>query len=460
MNHQSDSICALSTPAGRSGMAVVRVSGEKSFQIFESIFFPVRHFEAPHARLAMLGRIVDPVDGSVIDEAVATCFPSPHSYTGEDMVEFSLHGNPVLVATLLDCLCACGARIAEPGEFTMRAFLHGRMDLTQAEAVRDLIEATTRRQAQVAAMQKSGTIALHLNPVKERLIEVIVNLESAIEFVEEDLPLQSREAVVEQLRGLQDDLSKWIDSYRQGKIVRDGFSMAVIGRPNVGKSSVFNALLAQDRSIVAEAPGTTRDLVSEYANMSGIPVRLMDTAGIRQSNDPIEQLGMERSHQAIADSDAVLLVVDGSRQLSSEDVDLRNGLELRTCIIVVNKCDLPMLWTLEQMKQFADRLTLVVVSAKTGSGMEQLRAAAFSGIMGTPAGWQDGIMVTNLRHCRCLENAREQLERAASALIGEMSEEFALTDMHGALKSLGEITGDTHVEDVLAKIFANFCIGK
>jgi tRNA modification GTPase len=460
MKDQTDTICALSTPAGRSGLAVVRMSGERSIEFFRKIFPSIKQYDATPARLAMLGRIVDPSNGSVIDEAVATCFPSPNSYTGEDMVEISLHGNPVLITALLDELCSFGARIAEPGEFTMRAFLHGRMDLTQAEAVRDLIEATTRRQAQVAARQQSGSISLQIRPVKERLIEIIANLESAVEFVEEDLALESREAVVEQLAGLQDELGKWIGSYRQGKIIRDGFSMAVVGRPNVGKSSVFNALLAQDRSIVAEAPGTTRDMVSEYANMGGIPVRLMDTAGIRKSDDHIEQLGMDRSQQAIADSDAVLLVVDTSRPQLREDAELRNGLELRTGIVVLNKSDLPSCWTFEEMEQFAGKLPRVVASAKTGSGIEQLRSAIFNGTMGTAASGQDGIMVTSLRHCRCLENARENLERAAAALIKGMSEEFALIDLHRALKALGEITGETHVEDVLAQIFSSFCIGK
>jgi tRNA modification GTPase len=460
MKDQTDTICALSTPAGRSGLAVVRMSGERSCEYFSRIFLSKKKYDVFPARRAMLGRIVDPGDGSIIDEAVATCFPSPNSYTGEDMIEISLHGNPVLIAELLHRLCCFGARIAEPGEFTMRAFLHGRMDLTQAEAVRDLIESTTKLQAQTAARQQSGSISLELKPAKERLIEIIVNLESAVEFVEEDLELKSREAVVEQLSGLQKELGKWIESYRQGKIVRDGFGMAVVGRPNVGKSSVFNALLAQDRSIVTEAPGTTRDLVSEYASIDGIPVRLTDTAGIRKSDDSIERLGMERSRQAIADSDVVLLVVDASLPQSNEDADLRSGLELRTCIVVMNKSDLAARWTFEEMQQFAGKLRLVIVSAKAGSGIEQLRSAILDEIMGTAVSGQDGIIVTNLRHCLCLENARENLERAAAALIKGMSEEFALTDLHSALKELGEITGETHVEDVLEQIFANFCIGK
>jgi tRNA modification GTPase len=460
MKDQTDTICALSTPTGRSGLAVVRMSGEQSPEYFRKIFISKKKYDVFPVRLAMLGRIVDPKDSSVIDEAVATCFAAPNSYTGEDMVEISLHGNPVLIAALLDMLCSFGARIAEPGEFTMRAFLHGRIDLTQAEAVQDLIESTTMRQAQTAARQQGGSISLQLKAAKERLMEIIANLESTVEFVEEDLDLESREAVAEHLADLQEKLGKWIESYRQGKIIRDGFSMAVVGRPNVGKSSVFNALLAQDRSIVTEAPGTTRDLVSEFANMSGIPVRLTDTAGIRKSDDCIEQLGMDRSRQAIADSDAVLLVVDTSRPQSSEDADLRGSMELKTCIVAMNKSDLVARWTFEEMQQFAGKLPLLVVSAKTGTGIEQLHSTIINGIMGTAASGQDGIMVTHLRHCRCLENVRENLERAAAALGNGMSEEFVLTDLHSALKALGEITGETHVEDVLEQIFSSFCIGK
>jgi tRNA modification GTPase len=271
MKDQMDTICALSTPPGRSGLAVVRLSGADSFNILKQIFKSGKDSGKPPARVAMYGRIIDPSNGSELDEALATCFPALNSYTGEDMIEFSLHGNPVLVAALLDGLCSIGARIAAPGEFTMRAFLHGRIDLAQAEAVRDIIEANTKRQAMIAAQQRDGSIARQLRYLKEQLIETVINLETAVEFVEEDLPHASHEEVIVQIKNVIKELDKWIGSYRQGKIVRDGFRMAVVGRPNVGKSSIFNALLDQDRSIVAEAPGTTRDLVSEYANFDGIP---------------------------------------------------------------------------------------------------------------------------------------------------------------------------------------------
>jgi tRNA modification GTPase len=281
MRNLSDTICALSTPPGRSGIAVIRVSGTQSIDIFRKIFVPKKPLEQVPHRHALLGKIEEPRGGYEIDEAIATCFASPNSYTGEDMVEFSLHGNPVLVTALLDCLSEQGARLAEPGEFTMRAFLHGRLDLAQAEAVNDIISATTLYQAQVAARQRSGALSRQLKPLKELLVDIIVNLESAIEFVEEDLPTASREALVQQLGRVRQQLREWIATYRQGRIIKEGFSMAVVGKPNVGKSSVFNALLAQNRSIVTELPGTTRDLVSEFTNLEGIPVRLQDTAGIQ-----------------------------------------------------------------------------------------------------------------------------------------------------------------------------------
>jgi tRNA modification GTPase len=460
MKDQADTICALSTPAGRSGLAVVRLSGERSFQFLRKIFLCKSLLNPPADRHATLGKILNLRDGRIFDEGVATCFQGPNSYTGENMVEISLHGNPVLIAALLDDLCSLGARIAEPGEFTMRAFLRGRMDLTQAEAVRDLIEATTRRQAETAVKQKAGSMSIQLKSVKEKLIKIISNLESAVEFVEEDLPLESRETIGSMLEELRGELDKWIQSYRKGKIIKDGFSMAVVGRPNVGKSSVFNALLAQDRSIVTEAPGTTRDLVSEYASISGIPVRLMDTAGIRKSDDRIERLGIGRSRQAIADSDAVLLVVDSSFPQSKEDIDLRRALKLRTCIVVMNKSDLPLRWTAEEMREFAGDLPFIGASAKTGVGIEQLRSEIFDRVMGTDIEEKEGMLVTNLRHCLCLENARKNLGAATTALKEGLSEEFALADLHRALKDLGEITGETHIEEVLAQIFSSFCIGK
>ncbi len=460
MKDLADTICAPSTPPGRSGIAIVRVSGPQSFSLLRRIFVSRGISKEIPPRRAILGRIVDPRSGREIDEVLAFCFPSPNSYTREDMAEFSLHGSPVLIAALLDCLCSQGARMAEPGEFTMRAFLRGRIDLTQAEAVRDIIEATTLYQAQVAGRQRSGELARQLQPIKQMLIDVIVNFESAVEFVEEELSVASRENLVQQLEQVRERLREWIGTYRQGRIVKDGFSMAVVGRPNVGKSSVFNALLARNRSIVAEIPGTTRDLVSEYTNIGGIPVRLQDTAGIHHSEDRLEKFGIDRSYEAIVDADAILLILDASEQPSSQDLALKQQLADLSCIAVMNKSDLPSRWAPEQRREFAGKWPNVEVSAKTGFGIDVLRKEIMEGICGSDRMQGNGILVTNLRHCHDLEAAEKHLGRAADALKQGLSEEFALMDLHRGLQKLGEITGETRVEDLLGEIFSRFCVGK
>ena len=460
MKDLTDTICALSTPPGRSGIAVIRVSGSESFPYLRRIFSTTELLKSVPHRYAKLGRILDPRNGYEIDETVATCYRSPHSYTREDMVEFSIHGSPVLTVALLDCLCSLGARLAEPGEFTLRAFLNGRIDLTQAEAVHDIIDATTLYQTRLAGQQRAGALARQLQQVKETLIDIIVNMESAIEFVEEELPVASREKILGQLEELRNQLRKWIDSYKTGRIIKEGFSLAIIGRPNVGKSSVFNALLSQQRSIVTEVPGTTRDLVSESTDLGGVPVRLLDTAGIHTSMDRMEQFGMERSYEAIADTDAIIFVLDTSEPVSRQDLAIKQKLENLFCISVFNKSDLPSCWSSEEKISFADQWPSMTVSAKTGFGIKELREKVLNWIIGPDGIREEGFLITNLRHCHNLEAAEDDLAQAAAALQAGASEEFVLVDLHRGMKKLGEITGETHVEELLDEIFSRFCVGK
>ncbi len=296
----------------------------------------------------MLGSIGDPRTGADVDEALVTCFHAPHSYTGENVAEASVHGSPVIVSQLLEVLCREGARLAEPGEFTLRAFLHGRMDLAQAEGVRDVIEANTRYQLQVASRQRAGELSEQLQPIKRHWTDVIVSLEAAVEFVEEDLAIESRALLAAKLDETAGELAKWIGTFRRGRIVRDGFSLAIAGRPNAGKSSLFNALLAEERSIVTEIPGTTRDAVSEFASIGGIPVRLIDTAGLREGADRVERIGVDRSLRVMADADAIVLVIDTSRPCTEEDDLLRARLCEFSCVVAFNKSDLPDVWTASQ----------------------------------------------------------------------------------------------------------------
>jgi tRNA modification GTPase len=353
-----------------------------------------------------------------------------------------------------------GARLAEPGEFTLRAFLNGKMDLSQAEAVHDVIEAKTLYQAQVASRQRDGRLAREMSPAKKTLVDIIVQLESAVEFVEEDLPLDSREAISDRLDRVCAELRKWIDSYKRGRLIHEGFNLAVIGRPNVGKSSLFNALLAQERSIVTEVPGTTRDLVSELASLEGIPVRLVDTAGVRESSDRVERLGVDRSVQAMSDADALLLVIDRGRPLDSEDLRLRERIDALSGIVVFNKSDLDSAWRVEDVERFAGGWPWISVSAITGNQIEELRGTIIRRLFGEGGPERDGLLITNVRHCRCVEESERSLRAAAEALRAGLSEEFALIDLHRGLKSLGEITGETSVEDLLGAIFSRFCIGK
>jgi tRNA modification GTPase len=460
MGALQDTICALATAPGRAGIAVVRLSGSESFQLARNLFIPAHPLADFPERRAILGRIRDPISGVDLDEVLMTCFRAPHSYTGEDTAELSMHGSPVIISTVLERLCAGGARLAEPGEFTMRAFLLGRMDLAQAEAVRDVIEATTLFQAQVAARQRSGEISRRITPTKELLVDIIVNLESAVEFVEEALPVHSREKIATGLDGLLEEMGRWIEGAKQGRIIRDGFRMAIVGRPNVGKSSLFNALLGAERSIVTAIPGTTRDFVSEVASFEGIPVYLGDTAGIRNTGDAIEQLGVQRSFGALADSDLALLVVDAGRARSSEDDEVRGQLGSCLPVVVMNKSDLVPRWSKEEKEEFARTIPWVDVSCKTGAGLEDLRTMILNRLFRDSGALREGVLVTNLRHCRCLEGARTHLAEAANALRMGLSEEFVLHDLHAALRKLGEISGETKVEDLLKEIFSRFCVGK
>jgi tRNA modification GTPase len=460
MQDLGDTICALSSAPGKAGIAIVRVSGSDCLRLLDRIFVAEQERSEMPARFAVLGWILDTQRGERLDQALATYFPAPNSYTGEDVVEFSLHGSPVLVASLLDSLSLNGARLAEPGEFTMRAYLAGRMDLPQAEAIRDIIEANTLYQVSIASRQRAGELSKAMEPLKRSLIEIIVGLESAVEFVDEELPLDSRSVVVDKLTAVRDRLRKWIDSYRCGRIIRDGFSMAIVGRPNVGKSSLFNALLDQERSIVTEIPGTTRDLISEFTSLDGIPVRLLDTAGVQDSSDRVEQLGVDRSYQAMAEADAILMVIDASSPLLPEDKDLRSRLSDYPSIVVMNKKDLKSAWTSGQKREFAGSRPWVEVSAKTGFQVDLLRSKIKHQLFGGSEPERDGLLLTNLRHRQALESVEQHLSDAARDMSRGISEEFVLLDLHKGLRQMGVLTGQTSVEDILGEIFGRFCVGK
>jgi tRNA modification GTPase len=451
-----DTIVALATPAGRSAVGVVRMSGPDSLSITRQLICD--DLFNPQPAQTQLKNIKDPNSCEVLDQALVTYFKAPHSFTGEDVIEISCHGSPVILRLVIDSILKLDARLAGPGEFTLRALSRGKINLSQAEGIRDLISAQTDAAARNAVRQLGGELAARLRPLKDRLVEVIVPLESALEFVEDDLPPI-------QTRGIRDDLCKLVSDVRvlastfnSGHLLRDGVKVALVGRPNVGKSSLFNELLRMDRAIVTEVPGTTRDTLSEQININGIPVMLTDTAGVRESADRLERIGVERTERAMADSDLLVVVVDGSINLSQADQEFLGRTKDTRHVIALNKADLPAFEN-GLANRFKGELRIVSVSAKTGAGLDELRGAIaepFASVDTTDG----GLLISDARHYDLLCRAEAELQSAQASLDQDVSEELVLVGLHNALRFLGEITGETTTDDVLARIFSTFCIGK
>ncbi len=438
----ADTIVAISTPPGRSGIGVVRLSGPHSRSIAAQ-FLSAIDWSPWHAHLAAL---LDS-SGRPIDQTVVTFFQAPRSYTAEDLVEISCHGSPVVLRHAVERALTAGARLAEPGEFTLRAFLNGRIDLPRAEAVRDLIEATTLYQARIATQQVSGSVSRRIAPIKEQLLELISLLEAGIDFAEDDVSVAPAAEILRRLAPVHEGVVHLAGSFQYGGLVHQGLTLAIAGRPNVGKSSLFNRLLEQDRAIVTEIPGTTRDLVSETASIGGIPVKLIDTAGIRQTNERVESLGIERSYQAMADADLTLVVLDATQPVTTEDEAL---IRERT-LVVANKCDLPHSTTPPNV---------IAVSALTGQGIPALRDAILTAV--APAGTfeHETGFITSIRHERLLRESAGYLEKARAAAESGIPHEMLLLDLYAALRPIDAITGATTADDILNRIFSTFCIGK
>lgn len=439
-------IVAIATPAGRGGIGVVRLSGSAALSIAQQL---LPKLSESTARRAQYGLLHD-ADGTRIDDAIGTYYKTPHSYTGEDVVEIATHGSPVVLDWLLRQCVALGATPARAGEFTERAFLRGRLDLTEAEAVRDLIDAQTLEQAKLAAEQMSGSIAAEIKPAKDALLMLLAGMEVGIDFAEDDTPTMSVEQITTAIRAVQEPLQTLLASFTHGRLMRDGLQLAIVGKPNAGKSSLFNRLVESDRAIVTATPGTTRDVIAERMSLNGVPVELLDTAGIRDTTDEAERMGVERSRRAMADADAVLLVVDAATGDDALDTDTAEALQGRPLIVAWNKADL------HHTHTQADNH--VRTSAITGEGIAQLREAILR-----IAGGQSsaaGATLTNLRQRDAVAAAMDALERATQAAITHTPHEMVLLDLYECLRALDSLTGQTTADDVLNRIFSSFCIGK
>ncbi len=460
-----DTIVAIATPVGRGGIGVVRLSGTEARAIAHSML-RLSGAAKLQTNRAHFGELIDVKTGERIDEVVATFFARPHSYTTDDVVEISCHGSPVVLRHVVEMALTLGARLAEPGEFTMRAFLNGRIDLAQAEAVRDLIDSQTLYQAQVAARQLEGSLSKRIQPTKQKLVELIAVMEAGIDFAEDDISVIPGEQILERIATVREPLQQLLASFAFGKVVHEGLTLAIVGRPNVGKSSLFNRLVEQERAIVTATPGTTRDLVSETVSIGGIPVRLVDTAGIRTALDEAESIGIRKSLEALADADVVLVVLDVT-QTSDEafdlDLDLIEKTRGRHRILVCSKADLhtgSRGVVTRRLPADSQSEPAVFTSAITGEGIDQLRETILQLVGGDGGAQQESGFLTNVRQHSEVQNAITALDAAAAAVPLRTPHEMILLDLYGALHSLDEITGATTAEDVLNLIFSSFCIGK
>ncbi len=453
----ADTIVAVATPAGRSGLGVVRLSGSQAEAISRSLLARGRPFGARHATFCRLLEGAQPAPDAVAgDRVIVTFFPGPHSYTGEDVVEISAHGSPVILSAIVRRAIAAGARLAEPGEFTLRAFLTGKIDLIQAEAVADLIDAVTPLQARAAFDQLEGTLTTTIRGIEEDLFDLTARLEASLDFAEEGYHFLAQGEAQALLARAIARINALLAQSAAGRLIREGAQVAIVGAPNVGKSSLFNALLNADRAIVTDVPGTTRDMLSERANMGGLSVGLIDTAGVRDSLDAIEREGVSRTLETVRVADVLLVLLDQSRPISDEDREVLRFTSGRRRIVVMNKSDLPAAWSAHAL-DVPD--PIVAISARSRVGLDELfNTAARALTDGEPL--RDRPEITNVRHTTLLDRARAALERTQQAIADAVPEEFPLIDLQEAIGSLQEITGQRTTDDLLQRVFERFCIGK
>lgn len=457
-----DTIAAISTPIGEGGIGIVRMSGPEAHAILQKLFvkgkpaniqYPISNIQRPNYLL--YGHIIDPETSEVIDEVLVSYMKAPRTYTRQDVAEINCHGGIAPLRRTLELCLRQGARLASPGEFTLRAFINGRIDLAQAEAVLDIVRAKTEAGLRVAVGQLEGRLSEQVRSVRRRLVDVLAYLEATIDFEEDEIPEQDIAPDLEEVRR---QLEKLLAHADRGIIYRQGIRTAIVGRPNVGKSSLLNALLRTSRAIVTPIPGTTRDTLEETLNLQGIPLVLVDTAGIvAETEDVIEQLGIERSRSALAQADLALLVVDGSEPLTEADRQIAGLAAGKTAILVVNKIDLP-----RAVGDFdiLTEATQVEISALTGEGLEELEGAIVEVVFSGQVLASDEPLVSSPRHKDILKRALDHLASAREAHAGGMPADFVAIDLTSAVNALGEITGETVTEDLLETIFSEFCVGK
>ena len=460
MRFETDTIAAIATPVGQGGIGIVRLSGPGSLNIADRIFRPKKGVIPSCARQSSLlyGHILSPSDNTVIDEVLLSVMRSPLSYTKEDVIEINCHGGMIGVKRVLETVLAEGARLADPGEFTRRAFLNGRINLTQAEAVSDLITAKTEESMKIAAEQLQGRLSEKLGEIREKLVEISAYAEACMDFPEDEIETDTSLQIINQLRETAGELVRLSESFNEARFFREGLSVAIVGRPNVGKSSLLNLLLNKERAIVTEIPGTTRDIIEDYLNINGLPVRIMDTAGIRDSVESVEKEGIRRSLNAINDADCLIALLDGSESLTEEDLKLIELVREKNTVFVINKADLPQKVSPDFLEEKGKGF--ILLSTVTEYGINDLKSRLFNRNLQNWAEEREGVVVTNLRHKTAIDGASAALSRAEELLKGNQPLELFAIELRDSLDNLGEITGMVTTEEILDKIFSSFCIGK
>ena len=448
----SDTIVALATPFGKSGIGVIRLSGDDALLIAQKLIRKNQFY--PEPRKSYLQQIFDIDSEEYLDDALITYFKAPHSFTGEDVVEISCHGSPVVLRQIIDFCLKLKARMAEPGEFSLRSLSNKKINLTQAEAIRDLIEAQTVTAARQSIRQLKGEVSKQLEPIKDKLLEIIVILESSLEFVEDDLPDVQIVNIKNRLSEIVQEIDRMASTFQIGKVLCEGIKVVIVGRPNVGKSSLFNALLGKERAIVTDIAGTTRDHLHEKIIIKNIPVSLVDTAGLRETNDLVESLGVERAKQVMYDADLIVVLLDASTKLTEEDLQIISEIKELNHLIAINKIDLARVDKLN-----FDSSKVIEISAKTLHGLENLQNEIVEPFLpGTTE--NESFFVSNARHYDLLLRALEEIKKSIFLIDEKRSEEIILVGLHNGLNFLGKITGETTTEDMLTQVFSTFCIGK
>ena len=451
-----ETIVAISTPIGHSGIGVVRISGSRALDIARKFLKgQASNVELQH-RIAVVGTWLD-VAGEPLDQVVVTFFHAPHSYTGENVVEINAHGNPFSLRRIVESALDTGARLANAGEFTLRAVVHGKMDLIQAEAVREYIEAQTEQQSKTALRQIEGSTSKRLAPIKARLLDLIAYLEAGIDFAEDDIEVPSNDGIAEQIGLMHVELDDFRRTFGYGKLLSKGLRIAIVGKPNVGKSSLFNRLVCSDRAIVTDIPGTTRDVVTEAVSLDGVPLCFADTAGVRETTNVVETIGISRTLEELAESDFAIIVLDGSSDLDREDRTVLEKASSVPHLIVINKADLVQKIETGVLDQGAQQVS---ISARTGHGLDTLLDAVKRFLWTQRTDGANDVVLTNARQYETMTTAADAMQRAMRAASGGVPHEMVLLDLYEALTALGELTGEVVTDDILDRIFSTFCIGK